>query len=67
MTVFLVVTFSTLLVAFINSASSLFFMIGQANAGDYDITINALQESDYSEEPNDNFYNDVYEYCSLSN
>jgi hypothetical protein len=59
MTVFLVVMFSTLLVAFINSASSLFFMIGQANGGDFDITINALQESEFAQEPNDNFYNDV--------
>jgi hypothetical protein len=45
MTVFLVVAFASLLVAFLNSANSLFFMLGQANAGDFDVTINALQES----------------------
>jgi hypothetical protein len=42
LTVFMVVTFSTLLVAFLNASGSIFFMIGQANAGDFDITITAL-------------------------
>jgi hypothetical protein len=45
MTVFLVVAFASLLVAFLNSSDSLFFMLGQANGGDFDITMNALQES----------------------
>jgi hypothetical protein len=42
----MVVTFSTLLVAFLNISPSIFFMIGQANSGDFDITITALQGDD---------------------
>jgi hypothetical protein len=43
MTVLLVVAFSALLAAFSNSAFSLYFLVGQANSGDFDITITALQ------------------------
>jgi len=59
LTVFMVVTFSTLLVAFLNASGSIFFMIGQANAGDFDITISALQESEVYEEADPNFYTDM--------
>jgi hypothetical protein len=55
----MVVTFSTLLVAFLNASGSIFFMIGQANAGDFDITITALQRSEAYAEANPNFYTDM--------
>lgn len=58
MTIFLVVTFSTLLIAFLNSAHSLFFMIGQANAGDADFTIRGLSKSEQYEKAHDNFFTD---------
>ena len=58
-TIFIIVTFSTLVVAFLNCSSSIFFMIGQANAGDFDLTLTALPLSQQYEKGNDNFFNDV--------
>jgi hypothetical protein len=58
MTVFMVVAFSTLIVAFLYSSTSMFFMVGQANGGDYDMQINALSEEMTYERGNYNFYLD---------
>ena len=55
----MIVTFSTLFIAFLNSSHSLFMMLGQANGGDFDITVTALVEDQYYNLGHDNFYTDV--------
>lgn len=42
--VFLVVAFTTVLSAFLNSTPSLFFMVAQANSGDFDVILTALPD-----------------------
>lgn len=54
--VFLVVSFTSLLTAFLNSTPSLFFMVSQANSGDFDVTMTALSSSKQYESGNYNFY-----------
>ncbi len=54
--VFLVVSFVSLLSAFLNSTPSLFFMVAQANSGDFDIIMTALSDDKQYESGNYNFY-----------
>ncbi|CDW83103.1 permease-like protein [Stylonychia lemnae] len=56
--VFMVVAFTTLLTAFVNSTPSLFFMVAQSNSGDFDITLTALAQDSQYESGNTNFYLD---------
>ena len=55
MTIFFVVAFSTLLVSFMDSGDSLFFMVGQANGGDFDIKLTALNDNELYYNGNYNF------------
>jgi len=57
--VFLVVAFTSLLTAFLNSTPSLFFMVSQANSGDFDVVMTALAQSQQYESGNYNFYLDA--------
>ncbi|CDW88470.1 permease-like protein [Stylonychia lemnae] len=56
--VFLVVSFTTFVTAFVNSTPSLFFMVSQSNAGDFDITLTALRNDKEYESGNYNYYYD---------
>jgi len=44
--------------AFVNSTPSLFFMVSQGNAGDFDITLTALSNEKEYESGNYNYYYD---------
>eukprot|EP00347_Sterkiella_histriomuscorum_P012753 403367353 len=59
--VFMVVCFTTLLTSFLNSTPSLFLMVAQSNAGDFDITMTALTQTKQFKSGHGNFYLDGFD------
>ena len=55
----MMVMFSTLLIAFLNGSQSVFFAIGQANGGDFDMTVTGLTKDQFYHPAEPNFYLDV--------